>query len=232
MARTNVVESLSPAVAEEWLDSKERERYARFREPQSAQRFLLGRLIVKSIAMRTVGAPRVRFGYSTNGKPYLVGHTNLFFSITHSADAVAVAIAAFPVGVDIESPARRNKPWQRPGTFLHPHAAARVEAMSHDGEQGQVFLQHWTCQEAAVKLLDASIFNRGMRVALNVGDDTGICGERLLHFSSWRPSPSEGTAEVFIVDSSRESGLVLSLAAEQPVQQVLFRQWRPELLSH
>lgn len=231
LAPISAVGSLPPAVAEQWLDTVERQRFSGFKDPQAAQRFLLGRLIVKSIARRIAGVSQPQFGYTANGKPYLVGQEQVFFSITHTADVVAVAFAPFPIGVDIESAARPNKPWRRPQIFLHPHTAASVQAASNDSEQAQLFLRYWTCQEAAVKLLDTSIFNRRLRVVLNAGSDTGVCGERLVHFSSWWPCPARGTAEAFAVDSCREPALVLSLAIEHPVSQVTFRRWTLALLN-
>lgn len=45
---------------------------------------------------------RMEFSYGSNGKPYLCGHPDIFFSISHCSKGIACAVSDSPVGVDIE----------------------------------------------------------------------------------------------------------------------------------
>ena len=43
------------------------------------------------------------FGYTEKGKPFLLDRPNIHFSISHTKNAILVAIADAPIGVDIEA---------------------------------------------------------------------------------------------------------------------------------
>src|SRR6516225_4947690 len=91
------------------LDHAERERWAAYRRDADRERFLVGCGLAKTaIAARTGQQPgEVSFDRTCRrcGKPHgkpAVRLGDLEFSVAHSGDLVAVAVATAPVGVDVE----------------------------------------------------------------------------------------------------------------------------------
>ncbi len=207
-----------------WLDSNERERYQRFRHPDAARRFLLARTMLKSLIAQWEAVPpgSIELVYSTNGKPSLRGAGRPFFSISHCATAVAVALAPFDLGVDLEVVERPTRPWLRPGHFLHPDEAERLNELPED-RRAQFFTHRWTCQEAAIKLLDSSVFNREARVSFGGNISSGECAGKQLCFSSWVLSLETGQVSSF--KSGAGGDLVLSLAAAEPLSNIRVGRW-------
>ncbi len=183
-------------------------------------------------ALEQITPGSVRLDYSANGKPFLLGRNRPHFSISHSISTVAVALAPFDLGVDVELIQRRTRPWARPQAFLHADEAARVAARPSTAEQALAFTRRWSCQEAAVKLLDSSIFNTGDRVRFGDVLEEGLCGERPLHFASWLLDPGANrvqplpSMDVTHTDILPADALVLSLAATQPLPTIEFRRWQ------
>jgi phosphopantetheinyl transferase len=206
-----------------WLDVRERERYQRFRHPGAARRFLLARAMLKSqvAALEAVSPESIELVYSANGKPSLPGADRPFFSISHCATAVAVAFAPFDLGVDLEVVERPTRPWMRPGHFLPPDEAEQLNALPED-RRAQFFTHRWTCQEAAIKLLDSSVFNREARVRFGEDVSRGECAGRQLCFSSWEVRSETGQVSPFKYGSG---DLVLSLAAVEPLSNTRVGRW-------
>lgn len=221
-----------------WLDQHELKRYRAFGHVAAATRFLVGRAVLKSTLGRLleVDPSVVKLRYSPNGKPF-ISHAALHFSISHCAQAVAVIVAQQPVGIDLEQVHRPRAPWTRPQSFLHP-AEAQVVAALPQAEQPEAFALRWTCQEAAIKLLDASIFDSQSRVCferspppgtLDTGtldtqgpsDKLGTCKGTPVHFASWRLCAQTARVEALETPATIPSGLVLSVAAHRPLESPL-----------
>ncbi|WP_026909428.1 4'-phosphopantetheinyl transferase family protein [Patulibacter minatonensis] len=95
---------LSPA-ALAVLDGAERERVARFRRPQDAERFVTGRALARTLLGGRLGlAPEdVDLAVPRPGWKPRVPDTTLDVSIAHAADVVVVVLAdGVEVGVDVE----------------------------------------------------------------------------------------------------------------------------------
>lgn len=216
----------NPVDVETWLDEQERVRYQGFGHPLPARRFLLGRAILKSTLGRLLGKRPwdITLAYSPNGKPGLAGEARFHFSISHCASAVAVVVAPAAIGMDLEEVQRPRQPWKRPEWFLHPNEAERVKALPLE-EQAQAFSVRWTCQEAAIKLLDSSVFDPGSRTLFGEFMRTGTCGGQKLHFASWRVCADTGTGVSVEAAGSARSGLMLSLASLAELEDVEFHHW-------
>src|SRR5262245_49150271 len=88
------------------LTSDERERAMRFRSSVHRSRWIAARSGLRIILSRYIGvAPSdVSFCCDALGKPRLVTESQslIHFSVAHSSDRGAVAVASRPVGVDLE----------------------------------------------------------------------------------------------------------------------------------
>ena len=84
------------------------------------------------------------------GKPYFAGNGNVHFSVSHSGDFVAVALAPMPVGIDLQQHkshgdaiARHRKLASR---YFHPKEQTYLEDDLWEG-----FFRIWTAKESFVK---------------------------------------------------------------------------------
>lgn len=105
------------------------------------------------------------FGYNADGKPFLICRPDIHFSISHTKNAILVAISDAPIGVDIE-------------TFRSPSESLIERTMNHaeqkaiaaigrtitnttDGnataKRNPIFSAIWTRKEAVLKLRGTGI---------------------------------------------------------------------------
>ena len=88
---------------------------------------------------------------SQSGKPYFEGADNLFFSISHDADTVCVAISDSEVGVDIESNRHISSQNKISARYFTKQEQTDIAEKRLD------FLTVWTKREAYAKLLGTSL---------------------------------------------------------------------------
>jgi 4'-phosphopantetheinyl transferase len=89
------------------LSEDERIRAGRLRGLRGADRFTVGRGILRSIIGRYLSRrpEELIFAYGVNGKPMLMGdvHGRLSFNVSHAGSlAIFVIVSGFEVGVDVE----------------------------------------------------------------------------------------------------------------------------------
>jgi 4'-phosphopantetheinyl transferase len=145
------------------LDDAERERWAAFRRDADRERFVVGCALAKTVIAARTGqrAARVSFDRTCrqcgkpHGKPAVRGG-GPEFSVTHSGDLVAVAVAAAPVGVDVEQlDGRPREPGGGDPAALAQLVLAEEEqvalaAVAPEG-RARAFLVAWTRKEAVTK---------------------------------------------------------------------------------
>ena len=141
------------------LDQAEQQRWAAYRRDADRERFLVGCALAKTVIAAGTGQRPAEVSFDRtcrqcgkpHGKPALSGG-DLEFSVTHAGDLVAVAVAAAPVGVDVEQLAGRPR--------SDPEALARVVMAEEErtalaalppAERARAFLVAWTRKEAVTK---------------------------------------------------------------------------------
>lgn len=158
--------SLDPDTAtlrhyENLLSAEERRRAGRFVFPVLAQRFIAAHGRMRELLGGYLGQDPASLGFLTNayGKPELI-EGQAHFSLSHSGDRAALAVAAFPLGLDIEimRPVSRDLPER----YFSP--------AERDGLRGldevpwrEAFFRCWTRKEAVIKAL-------GLGLAFPLGD--------------------------------------------------------------
>lgn len=159
LVRTNETRPDTAALALEELDGRERERAERFVATGDRLRYLAAHIALRRVlALHTGTAPGdLRFTRATcprcggpHGRPELaVGTPPVHFSLSHSHGRVLIAVAAAPVGADIQrSPGGGTVEACLPA--LHPAERAEVErrpASARPAEFGRL----WTRKEAYLK---------------------------------------------------------------------------------
>jgi 4'-phosphopantetheinyl transferase len=141
---------------EEAVTVDERERAARFRQEADRQRFLHGRLLLRTFLGHHLGiAPRdVTFVNGEFGKPEVQRPADadiLRFNLAHSGEWLLFALArARELGVDVEQHRTMSDAIQIARRFFAPPEIAALEALDpalhHD-----TFFRVWTRKEAIVK---------------------------------------------------------------------------------
>jgi 4'-phosphopantetheinyl transferase len=145
------------------LDQAERERWAAYRRDADRERFLVGCALAKTVIAACTGRRPVQVNFDRTcgqcGKPHgkpVVSGGNLEFSVAHSGDVVAVAVAAAPVGVDVEQLEGRPRvlgggdPTTLARVVLAEQERAALAAV-HPSGRAHAFLVAWTRKEAVTK---------------------------------------------------------------------------------
>ena len=121
------------------------------------------------------------FGYTAQGKPFLLARPDIHFSISHTKNAILVAISDAPIGVDLEafrSPSAaliartmnateqaailqpsgtREALLERPSGSWNARSATGTEPSALPGTPEALFSAIWTRKEAVLKLRGTGI---------------------------------------------------------------------------
>lgn len=84
-----------------------------------------------------------------NGKLYLPGENNFFFSLSHSGEYAACVVSDVPVGVDIQQ--KRETKANIARRFFQCQEAQRIESEPEE-KQADLFFRYWTGKESYLKL--------------------------------------------------------------------------------
>lgn len=141
-------------------------RLSGFPPPDAGSGALPGRVragrseeLLRRLLSRFTGiAPeRLPIGRGCWGKPLLPESFGLWFNLSHSADRCLVAVARFPVGIDLEADVPRRDPVGLARRFL-PAEEAAVVAAAPPAERTLSFLRAWTKREAFLKGCGTGLF--------------------------------------------------------------------------
>ena len=129
--------------------SPQRREYAlRYRQERDQRLCLAAYRLLQHALLLEYGIDELPvFIYDDGGKPLLQGHPNIHFSLSHCHEAVACAVSARPVGIDIES--------------TEHYSIEVARRVMNDGEIRQIeasacpevaFTRLWTMKESLFKL--------------------------------------------------------------------------------
>lgn len=129
--------------------SPERRAYAlRYRHERDQRLSVAAFLLLKRALSIEFGMnevpPIIR---ETNGKPYLEGHPEIHFNLSHCNMAVACAVGTSPTGIDVES-LDRYDPEVASATMSDEECARIAASQSPEVE----FTRLWTMKESLYKL--------------------------------------------------------------------------------
>ena len=94
------------------------------------------------------------FEYGEHGKPFIVGHPDIHFNLSHCREAAICVISDRPVGVDIESIREYKDTLVR--YTMNDEELAQI---THSPDPAKEFIRFWTMKEAALKLSGTGIRN-------------------------------------------------------------------------
>ncbi len=87
------------------------------------------------------------FAFTEHGKPYLPLYPHILFSISHCHEAVACAVAASPVGIDVESLSAFD-----PALIAAVMSPAEQERILCAASPALEFTRRWTMKESLLKM--------------------------------------------------------------------------------
>ncbi len=145
------------------LGPPERARAAAFAFAADRHRYQVAHVALRQALSGRTGIPPGKLCFrrercprcgGRNGRPALAGHGGVHFSLAHSADAVAIAIAAAPVGIDIERMLRRCT--CDLADAMHGDDAARTRLLP-EPQRHAAIMRWWVAAEAVLKCTGAGI---------------------------------------------------------------------------
>ncbi|MCM1282867.1 MAG: 4'-phosphopantetheinyl transferase superfamily protein [Muribaculaceae bacterium] len=128
---------------------------------------LCAELLLRRIACRQLAVENdsLHFQQSEHGKPFLCGHEGFHFNWSHAKDALALAVADSPVGIDLEQCPPRGDVEKLARRFYTKKEASYV-LQADEGRETR-FCEIWTRKEAWTKCTGS-----GLTVALDSFDVT------------------------------------------------------------
>lgn len=149
----------SEIARDECLSPDERARAALFIAPLERRRFIVSRIVLRHVLAGYHGttARALPLTREAGGRPYVEGADNLFFSLSHSADAALIAVSDVPVGVDVERVRRIARSAAIARRILHPDTVATLQTLPPSLHEA-AFVDAWTQREAHVKAVGGGLF--------------------------------------------------------------------------
>lgn len=137
------------------LSPQRREQALKFRHELGQRQCVLAYLLLKRALREEYGLDfNPQFGYGEHGKPYIVGHPELHFSLSHCRSAVACAVSDRPVGIDVESIRE-----YRDSLARYTMNDQELQQIAASARPDVAFIRLWTMKEALLKLTGQGIGN-------------------------------------------------------------------------
>lgn len=89
------------------------------------------------------------FRYGDNEKPYLKGHEDIFFNLSHSGDYVMCTLSDLEVGCDIQKIGEANLDLAK--RFFTEREYSIIADQPTDEERRDMFYRYWTLKESFMK---------------------------------------------------------------------------------
>ncbi len=115
------------------------------------KRLSLGAGFLLQKALGDIGISEYEIGYGKREKPYLIGHENIFFNLSHSGNMAAFGISDREIGVDIEKE-KEFRPTLINYVFNDGDKELAKELIKSIGlSDEQVYTRLWTVKESIMK---------------------------------------------------------------------------------
>lgn len=120
---------------------------------RKAEELMAGSLLEEMLYEEIGGHINLEYDYSDRGKPFLVG-SDLYFSLSHTRNVVACAVANQMVGIDVERRGRYNEL-----VVKRYFTEQEYELLIDDDEirMDIIFTVLWTAKEAVAKCVDIPV---------------------------------------------------------------------------
>lgn len=135
------------------VSEKRRKRVLSYKVREEQKRSLAAGLLLEQI-LNERGFSGDMVVADENGKLYLPGVDDFFFSLSHSGEYAACVVSDVPVGVDIQQ--KRETKANIARRFFQCQEAERIEREPKE-RQSDMFFRYWTGKESYLKLTGQGI---------------------------------------------------------------------------
>lgn len=149
------VESIDVDAALLRVSAQRREEALKFRH-EGSRRLCLAAYLLLMDGLRkeyAITDPPV-FSYLPEGKPFIAGHPDIHFNLSHSGDVAVCALSNQPVGIDIETSRKISD-----SLIDYTMNEQEREFIAASDDKVTAFLTFWTRKEALLKLTGEGIRN-------------------------------------------------------------------------
>ena len=119
-------------------------------KPHRSKLLSLGAGILLDIAMKGAGISSYEIALTENEKPYIKGHADISFNISHSGEVVCLGISDKEIGVDVEK-IRHFKESLINYVFMPQDQDLAKELMMSESDMDKVYTRLWTVKESIMK---------------------------------------------------------------------------------
>ncbi len=156
------IERLDLAEGLRTISCQRREQVLSFKFEQGQRLCVAAYLLLKRALREEEGImENPIFEYGEHGKPFIVGHPELHFSLSHCKEAAACVLSHKPVGIDVESIGRYHDNVAR-----YAMSDAEMARIQQAEQPGVEFIRLWTMKESLLKLTGEGI-NDNMKQVLD-----------------------------------------------------------------
>jgi len=157
------------------VSQQRREQALRFKYEQGRRLSVAVYLLLKEALSEQAGIDENPiFEYGEHGKPFIVGHADWHFSLSHCREAAVCVVSRKPVGIDVESIGRYNESVAR--YAMSDEELAQIER----ADRPEVaFTRLWTMKESLLKLTGEGINDRMKETLRDVPPSAFTTIERL-----------------------------------------------------
>lgn len=113
----------------------------------------------------------VELGIAAGGKPFIIGHEDIFFNLSHCRTAVACAVSTERVGVDVEAIRTFNESLAR-----RVFSGEELDVVMASARPDIAFTRFWTMKESYLKMT-----GEGIRCDLKAVDLGRSCFETTIN---------------------------------------------------
>lgn len=141
------------------------DRY-RFRRDKNAS---LGAELLLRHALTRLGIREFACSYNEAGKPFLSGHDDVFFSLSHSGCSVLCAVSDHEIGADVETV--RSVDLKVARRFFCANEYHQITAQETENARIEMFFRYWTLKESFLKAIGVGLRLplRDFEIVLNGG---------------------------------------------------------------
>lgn len=150
------------------LTPDEIDRASAFRFPKDREHWTACRAALRRILSEVCGVPpnEVPILINPNGKPELTPPSDgMHFNLSHCDNLAVIAIAASPVGVDVEPWSRANELLGCEDSFCHPDEIQKLPG--EPTARAASLLTLWTAKEALLKALGTGFLHPPTGVSID-----------------------------------------------------------------
>ena len=112
-------------------------------------------LLKKALTDCGITLPENRYGFKTNGKPFIKGLEWFNFNISHSEDLVMIAVSENEIGCDIEKVTDIDLDIAK--KFFFREEYEDIAAVAASEERNELFFRYWTLKESFMKVTGLGI---------------------------------------------------------------------------